>query len=291
MRRRLGAALVLCLVLPACARNPGQPLETPVAEVSPSPEASPSPTAPPVPVTLPGVLNNMSTADLTSSGLAVSLEMRLADLAFDPTFVKVAPGANVTLSLKNDGDLADHTFTIDALAVDQRLVPGEDAQIVVQLPSEGAFRFYCKLHVDRGMQGAFYFNEGEQPSETSISSPAGGSSTSASGTRRSSSGSGGSGTRSSGAAGANSAGPEGGEFDLFIPDLMVNVPDPGGSVGSGQRSSDSSTNLAPEAGPAQQPVNTPPRVEGPTEGSRGSAGQDSEPGAPGKPGTQGTVTE
>lgn len=290
MRRRLAAALVLCLATPACARNAGQVAESPVAEVESSPTPSPSPSEPPAPITLPGALNNKSTSDLTDQGASVSLEMKMADLAFDPTFVKVAPGANVKLTLKNEGELADHTFTIDSLAVDRRLAPGENTEIVVQLPTSGAFRFYCQLHVDRGMQGAFFFTEGDALSETTLTPlPTGQSASSTSSRRRTSSSSGGS-RSTSGSAGADSQGPSGTENgDFFIPDLQINEPDIGGNIGSGLTSSRSSNNLLPRTRPGTQPVNTPPRVEGSTEGSSGSGGEDSAAGEPGEPGTQGTV--
>jgi plastocyanin len=31
----------------------------------------------------------------------------------------------------------------------------------VTLPESGTVVFYCRFHRDRGMQGAFYFNEGD----------------------------------------------------------------------------------------------------------------------------------
>jgi plastocyanin len=122
----------------------------------------------PAPITLEGPVNNKGIADLTAMGTAVKFEITMADFAFSPTFVKVVPGATATVTLKNPGGLADHTFTIDALGVDRQLKPAEQADEVVQLPSTGAFRFYCRLHVDKGMQGAFYFTEGEPVSTASV---------------------------------------------------------------------------------------------------------------------------
>lgn len=178
VRRRLAAALMICLAATGCARNPGQVVEeSPGPSFSPSPSSSPSPTAPPVPITLEGPVNNKAVSDLTGMGTAVTLEITMADFAFNPTFVKVVPGANLTITLKNPGGLADHTFTIDSLGVDLQLKPAEQAEQSVQLPTSEATRFYCRLHVDRGMQGAFYFTEGDPVSTGSAAaaSTAGGS--------------------------------------------------------------------------------------------------------------------
>ncbi len=121
-----------------------------------------------MPVTLEGPVNNKGVTDLTGMGAAATMEFTMADFAFDPTFVKVVPGATLKLTLRNPGGLADHTFTLDALGVHRQLKPGENAELVVQLPTSGAFRFYCRLHVDKGMQGAFFFTEGDPISTVSI---------------------------------------------------------------------------------------------------------------------------
>ncbi|CAN5851849.1 hypothetical protein BH23ACT12_BH23ACT12_06150 [soil metagenome] len=167
--RRWMTGLVLCLAAAGCARNAGRVIdESPLPTLSPSPSASPSPTESALPVTLEGPVNNKAPADLTGMGAAATLEIVMADFAFNPTFVKLAPGANLSLKLTNPGGLADHTFTLDALGVDRQLKPGERADLVVQLPASGAFRFYCRLHVEKGMQGAFYFAEGDPVSTVSI---------------------------------------------------------------------------------------------------------------------------
>lgn len=154
-----------------CTRNAGQVAGEEVPFPSPSPTASPapSPTVQPMPVALEGPVNNVGISDLTGMGNAVTAEFTMADFAFNPTFVKTTPGANLSLTLKNPGGLADHTFTIDSLGVHRQLKPGEEAEMVIQLPVSGAFRFYCKFHAGRGMQGAFYSAEGDPVSTVSIS--------------------------------------------------------------------------------------------------------------------------
>jgi plastocyanin len=188
MRRRLAAALIVCLAATGCARNAGQVAEEkPAPSFSPTPLSSPSPTETPLPVTLEGPVNNKAVSDLTGMGTAVTLEITMADFAFDPTFVKVVPGANLTITLKNPGGLADHTFTIDGLGVDRQLKPAEQADQGVQLPTTPeAVRFYCRLHVEKGMQGAFFFTEGDPVSTVTSAPPNTASRSAGSTTRRSS---------------------------------------------------------------------------------------------------------
>jgi plastocyanin len=107
------------------------------------------------PVALEGTVNDKGTAEV---GDEVELEMD--DYYFEPTFLKAAPGATVHVELENEGD-DGHTFTIDALGIDQEVAPGESATVDVTLPQEGAVRFYCRFHGGQGMQGAFFFNEGD----------------------------------------------------------------------------------------------------------------------------------
>lgn len=149
----------------------------------------------------------------------------MADFAYNPTFVKLAPSANLTLKLTNPGGLADHTFTLDALGVHRQLKPGEQADLVVQLPAEGAFRFYCRLHVDKGMQGAFYFVEGDPVSTVSIAPvPAPGPGSSASGSGSSAT------RRSTGPAPAPVPPAIGNPGDLQVPDLDINNEDDEGNL-------------------------------------------------------------
>jgi plastocyanin len=107
------------------------------------------------PVSLEGTVNNKGTEEV---GDEVSLE--LDDYYFEPTFLKASPGATIHLELENEGD-DTHTFTIDSLGIDQEVAAGESATVDVTLPEEGAVRFYCRFHGNMGMQGAFFFNEGD----------------------------------------------------------------------------------------------------------------------------------
>jgi plastocyanin len=92
-----------------------------------------------------------------------TLELELDDFYFGPTFVQAQPGAAVTVTLTNEGD-APHTFTIDDLDIDEEVEPGDSRDVEVTLPDEGATRFYCRFHDAQGMQGAFFFNAGDEVS-------------------------------------------------------------------------------------------------------------------------------
>ena len=109
------------------------------------------------PVTLSGTVNDHGTKDLGSKD---ELEVEQDDFYFNPTFIKAKPGSTVKVELSNEGTVP-HTFTIDALHVDQTLNKGESKDVMVTLPSSGAVAFYCKFHKGQGMQGAFYFTAGD----------------------------------------------------------------------------------------------------------------------------------
>jgi plastocyanin len=107
------------------------------------------------PVKLTGQVNNKGTEDATSMGMAPTVSITANDFNFQPTFVKVAPGATVTVSLKNAGS-TEHTFTIDSLGINQTLQPGATAKVTVRVPATGMVGFHCNFHVSMGMQGAFF---------------------------------------------------------------------------------------------------------------------------------------
>jgi plastocyanin len=118
------------------------------------------------PVTLNGKVNNKGSKDLSAKATA-SLELEADDFYFEPTFVKVKPGEKVAITLKNEGDTT-HTFTSDALNIDQQLAAGKSKKFTVTVPSSGtAFQFHCDFHEAMGMQGAFYTQPGATLSSSS----------------------------------------------------------------------------------------------------------------------------
>jgi plastocyanin len=107
------------------------------------------------PVKLTGLVNDKGTQDISSMGMAPTVSISANDHFFQPTFVKVDPGASVKVSLKNAG-ATEHTFTIDSLGINQTLQPGATATVTVKVPATGMVAFHCNFHVALGMQGAFF---------------------------------------------------------------------------------------------------------------------------------------
>lgn len=107
------------------------------------------------PVTLSGTVNDKGTKAINDDGSSTKIEVEADDFYFKPTFIKVAPGQEITVELENEGSVA-HTFTLDALDIDQEVQPGAKADIKVMAPATGNAAFYCRFHKDSGMQGAFF---------------------------------------------------------------------------------------------------------------------------------------
>lgn len=106
------------------------------------------------PVALSGPVNDKGSTDISAKGAEATLKITAGDNSFDPTFVKAAPGATVSVDVTNSGTRV-HTFTLDDGSVDQTLQPGESATVKVTVPTSGSLRFSCNFHEKMGMQGAF----------------------------------------------------------------------------------------------------------------------------------------
>lgn len=130
--RRLAAAGALAFVVAACS-----------AQVTPVP--------------MPGPVVDKGTVNLTASGATVTQTVQAGDDWFSPTFIKAAPGARVTLTIEDVGDVV-HTFTVDSQHVDVVFdKKGQKHTVTVTLPAAGQpLVFYCKYHQSVGMQGALY---------------------------------------------------------------------------------------------------------------------------------------
>ena len=96
------------------------------------------------------------TTTTTGPGSTVQAEttsVTANDFAFDPTTVQVKAGSPVALRLSNKGN-APHTFTVDALRVDQQVAPGEEVEVLIQAPTATSHTFYCRFHRGQGMEGS-----------------------------------------------------------------------------------------------------------------------------------------
>ena len=126
------------------------------------------------PVKLSGNTTNKGTKEL--SGTSIDVEMD--DFYFSPTFLKGGtPGSTVTVHLKNGGK-NPHTFTSAALGVDKTVAPDQTADIQVTLPQSGATEFHCNFHqASNGMQGAFFFKDGDTVAGAAVAPASSSSST------------------------------------------------------------------------------------------------------------------
>jgi plastocyanin len=132
---------IFAVSLFGCAQD-----EDPAVQGEPSPEATTAEASPD------GEVNEHGTETFTDE--AFELEMELDNFYFEPTYIKAPGGSTATLELFNEGS-APHTFTIDALEVDEELQPDERKTIEVELGTETRYEFYCRFHGDQGMRGAF----------------------------------------------------------------------------------------------------------------------------------------
>ena len=93
------------------------------------------------------------------SGVATAkagkIEVELDDFYFGPAFVNATLGTSLKVEVKNEGK-ATHTFTIDALKIDQTIAPGKTVDVTVAVPKAGALAMYCRFHKGSGMQGAIF---------------------------------------------------------------------------------------------------------------------------------------
>jgi plastocyanin len=94
--------------------------------------------------------NNHGEADVAGD---TSLEFEIDDFYFEPTVLEGEAGQSVTLEMFNEGE-AQHTFTVDALRIDETLAPDARMSVEVTLPESGALMFYCRFHEGQGMLGA-----------------------------------------------------------------------------------------------------------------------------------------
>jgi plastocyanin len=150
---------VIAVILAACGAgsSPTASSRTPnPSSASPSPSASLC-SGKKVAISLPCPINEFSAVDLTKQGKTVHTTFTLGDGSFDPTFVKITPGAKVTLTLDASGTVS-HNFTIDAIGFKEDVTGFSKKTVAFTLPATGPVRFYCSIHIRFGMQGAFYFS-------------------------------------------------------------------------------------------------------------------------------------
>jgi plastocyanin len=150
MRRILIATATLTLLLTACGKS------------SSKTTAGSSSSSGGAPVSLTGQVNDKGNKDLAGNSSAA---LEVNNFYFEPTYVKAAPGTTVQLELSNVSKTT-HTFTIDALHIDEELPAGAKHTVAVTVPTTGALRWYCRFHAGQGMQGAVYTKAGDPVTDT-----------------------------------------------------------------------------------------------------------------------------
>jgi plastocyanin len=150
MRKLALAASFVLLFAMGCANNSAEDntVATPPSEY----ESSASPAA----SGAEAKINDHGTKTFTTEAFEVEIEQdnEGSDFYFEPTFIKSPGDATATVKLHNEGDI-QHTFTIDALDIDEELAPDEEKTVEVKLGTETRYEFYCRFHEGSGMRGAF----------------------------------------------------------------------------------------------------------------------------------------
>jgi plastocyanin len=91
----------------------------------------------------------------TFTGMEFTVEMELDDYYFEPTTIKSPGGSTATIELTNEGSVA-HTFTVDALDVDEQVDAGGTKTVTVEIGTETRYEYYCRFHAESNdMKGAF----------------------------------------------------------------------------------------------------------------------------------------
>lgn len=89
------------------------------------------------------------------------------DTYFEPTSFQFEPGAEVTLTLQNGGEVA-HTVTAPDLDFELEAQSGDTVDSTFTVPEEvGTFDFYCKFHPDE-MKGTMSIGGSDQPLEEDV---------------------------------------------------------------------------------------------------------------------------
>ena len=149
--RKLFAVFALLVVAGVACNNEASDTGT---VATPPPSVSPAATT-----AAPGAspkINDHGTKTFTTQNFSLEVELDNDgdDYYFSPTFIKSPGGATAKIELHNEGSIP-HTFTIDALKVDQEVAPDATKEITVNIGTETRYEFYCRFHKDLGMRGAF----------------------------------------------------------------------------------------------------------------------------------------
>lgn len=108
--------------------------------------------------------NGTTPAQNTATG-GTTVEVVATDFEFTPNRITVAPGENLTVLLRNEGD-DPHNIEFEIgereYELEEDLAPGEEGQLTFTVPNDtGEFEFYCPVgnHRELGMTGTLTIEE------------------------------------------------------------------------------------------------------------------------------------
>ena len=155
MRTRVLVALSLVIGV-SCSgpATPSAQKSTPPATVTPSSSLC---VGRAVHISMPCPLNEVGAADVTGQGATVHMTITTGDASFAPTFIKVKPGARITIVFDATASLG-HNFIIESIGVKSNIEGFRKTTVSFTLPKNGPVGFFCSIHRSRGMQGGFYFS-------------------------------------------------------------------------------------------------------------------------------------
>ena len=82
-----------------------------------------------------------------------SIEMEMDEDYFEPSVLKGAPGATVTIELQNEGTRS-HNFSVPGQGIDLQCGVRSRDEVTVTFPRSGVLLFRCKYTATSGMRGA-----------------------------------------------------------------------------------------------------------------------------------------
>jgi plastocyanin len=93
---------------------------------------------------LSGLLTLAGRESVSAEAKAGALPVRMKATAFEPERLEVASGQSVRILVRNS-DPGAHSFTIDALGVDETVNPGSERLIEIANLAPGEYAYQCTL--------------------------------------------------------------------------------------------------------------------------------------------------
>ena len=103
-------------------------------------------------VALSGVLHIASIESVAADAKAGAIAVAMNNTRFEPAEITVQSGRPATLVVKNQ-DLGVHTFTVEALGINEVIIGGSEQLIAIASSSPGSFEFVCEIVGHEDMKG------------------------------------------------------------------------------------------------------------------------------------------